>query len=101
VLDTIDARSGRLPPDPLAGRAAGPDVGALLAWARRLAATEGEVHAVGLAVRAGAAEAATADPVGEALTHLADRTAAEVAALANRVGRAARLVAAEAMRSAQ
>jgi hypothetical protein len=100
---TTDARSGRMPPDPLSGfeSAAVPDAGVLLAWARRLAAAEGEVHAVGLAVRAAAAEAASPDPVGEALTQLAERTAAEVAALGQRVARAARLLAAEAMRSAQ
>ena len=100
---TTDARSGRMPPDLLspAGPVAGPDAGALLAWARQVAAAEGEVQAIGLAVRAAAAEAATPDPLGEALSELADRTAAEVAALGHRVARAARLVAAEAMRSAQ
>ena len=96
---TIDDRSGRMPPDLWSGRDA--VTGALLAWARRLAAAEGEVHAVGLSVRAAAAEAATRDPVGEALTHLAERTAAEVAALERQVGRAARVLAADAMRSAQ
>jgi hypothetical protein len=96
---TIDARSSG--PQVSSGSDTGPDVGALLAWARRLAAAEGELHAVGLAVRAAAAEAAGPDPVGQALTHLADRTAADVAALGHRLGRAARLVAAEAMRAAR
>jgi hypothetical protein len=72
----------------------------LLAWARRLAAAEVEVQTVGQQVRAAAADVATADLIGEALTELAHRTAALVAALAHRVGRAARLLAVESMRAA-
>ena len=78
------------------GTAGTADAAALTAWARRLDAAQAEVCALAARVRSRTAEARTSGPVGEALGQLADRTAAEVAALGHRLGRVARVLAAEA-----
>jgi hypothetical protein len=80
----------------------GADVGAadaavLTAWACRLEAAQADVCALAARVRSMTAEAQTSGPVGEALAQLAERTAADVAALGHRIGRVARLLAAEAV----
>lgn len=76
------------------------DSAALTVWACRLEAAQLEVCALAAHVRSRTAEARTSGPVGEALGQLADRTAAEVAALGSRLGRVARVLAAEAARPA-
>jgi hypothetical protein len=70
----------------------------LAAWARRLAATEVQLHELSVVVRLAVAGTPLPGPSAAPLTELADHAAAEVAALGRRAGRAGRLLAAEALR---
>jgi hypothetical protein len=84
------------------GLAAGAvDAGLVTPWARRLAAVEVELHELAAGVRLAVAGPPVRGTGGDALTHLVERAAAEVTALGGRVGRASRLLAAEALRPAR
>ena len=83
---------------PAASSGFGLDGGMLAAWARRLAATEVQLHELSVVVRLAVAGTPLPGPSAAPLTELADHAAAEVAALGRRAGRAGRLLAAEALR---
>jgi hypothetical protein len=83
---------------PAVSAGSGLDGGLLAAWARRLAATEVQLHELAVVVRLAVAGTTLPAPSAAPLTELADRAAAEVAALGRRAGRAGRLLAAEAVR---